>query len=99
MANVIGCNPINNAELRRIRTTLHLERPVIAMIAGVSKSLVDSWLVSEDSLYFRPMPTKSLRLLQLELGIEKPQFIGVRADAERRAAQIKGQGQAARVAT
>lgn len=90
MANVLGCNRLNNAELREIRTTLHLERHVIATIAGVSKSLVDSWLVSERSNGFRPMPTKSLRLLKLELGLAQPAYLEVCAAAEKRAAQIKG---------
>jgi transcriptional regulator with XRE-family HTH domain len=90
MAYVIGCDPGNNATLRKIRTDLHLSRLVIAEIAGVSKSLVDSWLVSPHSKNFRPMPKKSLRLIQLELGLEPPAYVAVRLAAEERAAAIKG---------
>lgn len=90
MANVFGCDPANNAELRKIRTTYHLARPLIAELAMVSKSLVDSWLVSVDSPNFRPMPRKSLRLIQLEMGLAKPAALKLRKAAERQAAAIKG---------
>ena len=90
MANVLGCNAAHNAELRKIRTTLHLSRQVIAEMAGVSKSLVDSWLVDQASPNFRPMPWKSLRLIQLELGLVKPAALKLRREAEESAAAIKG---------
>lgn len=90
MAKVLGCDPVNNAELKRIRSVLSLERARIAEITRTSKSLVDSWLVSDESPYFRPMPEKSLRLLKLELGIEEPSYIELRREAEERAAAIKG---------
>ena len=92
MANVLNCNPTHNAELRKIRTTYHLGRVFIAELAGVSKSLVDSWLVDETSRNFRPMPWKSLRLIKLELGLEDPAAIGVRKSAEEQAAAIRGVG-------
>lgn len=92
MANVLGCDPQNNAELRKVRASLHLSRQVIAELAGVSKSLVDSWLYDEDNRNFRPMPWKSLRLIQLELGLVKPAAIKLRRNAEESAAAIKGAG-------
>lgn len=90
MAKVLGCSPENNAELRKLRARLHLGRGEIAEVALVSKSLVDSWLSSEDSANFRPMPTKSLRLLKLELGLSPPAYVKLRKQAESRAAQIRG---------
>lgn len=90
MANVLGCNPANNAELRKIRSNLDLGRVVIAELGGVSKSLVDSWLVGEDSRNFRPMPWKSLRLIQLELGLVRPAALKLRKAGERKIAAIKG---------
>lgn len=90
MANVLGCDPKNNAELKGIRTKYNLGRETIAEIGMVSKSLVDNWLVSEASPHFRPMPRKSLRLIKLELGIEKPAYNAFRKQAERRSAALKG---------
>lgn len=91
MAKVLHCDPANNAELKKLRATYNLGRQLIATIAGVSKSLVDNWLVREDSPHFRPMPGKSLRLIQLELGLEKPSYVALRREAEKRAAAIKGE--------
>ena len=90
MANVLNCKPTHNAELRKIRTDYGLSRQVISELAGVSKSLVDSWLVAESSRNFRPMPWKSLRLIQLEMGLVEPCGVNLRQEAEARMAAIKG---------
>jgi DNA-binding transcriptional regulator YiaG len=90
MAKLIECDPAHNAELRKLRTQLNLSRQQIADVAGVSKSLVDSWLVPEDSKYFRPMPKKSLRLVQLEIGLERPAFKHLRTAAKKFESEIRG---------
>jgi DNA-binding transcriptional regulator YiaG len=90
MAKLIDCDSANNAELKVLRADLNLHRQMIATIARVSKSLVDSWLVKPDSQYFRPMPGKSLRLMKLELGIDPPGYRHLPKEAQKRSEAIKG---------
>lgn len=66
-----------SADLREImrRVTLGgkpLTRVTVAQLVKTSASTVDAWLLDEKSEHHRRMPQRSLRLLALELGIEKP---------------------------
>lgn len=70
-----------NGRLREIMDSYRITRRGISSLVGVSQSAVDAWLCPEDSRNFRPMPERSLRLLELELGIAAPRlwrFIGER---------------------
>jgi hypothetical protein len=90
MARVIGLDPLNNEELRRIRSQYHLSRKTIATICGVSESLVDLWLLPPGNKVFQAMPEKSMRLLKLELGLVASSFLHVREQGEKFKAKLLG---------
>lgn len=87
-------NAKNNAELRQIITRLQLTRKEVKEITGASVSLVDSWLLPPDSRNFKPMRSKALRLLRLELGLDKPAYTKLRLRGEQKlkdlVADVKG---------
>lgn len=51
-----------------------LTRELVGTICGVTKAAVDMWLRPRDSPNWRPMPDRSLRLLEFELGKRSPRF-------------------------
>jgi uncharacterized protein YehS (DUF1456 family) len=64
-----------NAKLVRIMNReKDLTRLMVGEICGVSKACVDMWLRPADSANWRPMPDRSLRLLEFELGLRAPSY-------------------------
>ncbi len=64
----------NNARLVELMQEDGLTREVVGKICGVTKAAVDMWLRPRDSHNWRPMPDRSLRLLEFELGKRSPRF-------------------------
>lgn len=67
--------PTTNAKLVRIMSKEDdLTRELVGKICGVTKACVDMWLRPEGSANWRPMPERSLRLLEFELGTRAPSY-------------------------
>jgi hypothetical protein len=64
----------NNEKLARLMVKHEITRPEAAEIMGVTKSCVDQWLRPEKSHNWRPMPDRSLRLFEFELGLRRPSY-------------------------
>lgn len=65
----------NNARLVALmEEESDLTRELVGKICGVTKAAVDMWLRPRDSPNWRPMPDRSLRLLEFELGKRAPRF-------------------------
>lgn len=67
-----------NKKLREYRDACALSGNQISNITGISLSTVFEWLGDK-----RPMPPRALRLLELELGIAEPGWIGAKGERRR----------------
>jgi hypothetical protein len=69
-------NPLaNNQELDALRSRYNLSRVEIQVLTrSANTTTVDGWLMPPDSVHVRRMPDRAMRLLKLELGLEKPAF-------------------------
>lgn len=61
-----------NERLAKLMAKHAVTRPEAAKIMGVTKSCVDQWLRPQDSNNWRPMPDRSIRLFEFELGLRAP---------------------------
>jgi hypothetical protein len=64
----------HNERLAKLMAKHGITRPDAAEIMGVTKSCVDQWLRPEDTNNWRPMPDRSLRLFEFELGMRRPKY-------------------------
>jgi hypothetical protein len=81
----------SNDELRKLRARFNLTTAEIASMACSSTSLVEAWFATPGAPHARSLRPNALRLIRLELGLDKPAFRHLRKRAEKLRAQIRGQ--------